>query len=159
MFLSVEPLSDEGRLFELFNALSLDAWIAASERKDDKLAAYYQRRFTPEFRVAFEARLKTDPLQNPAARPGPFIMPEYRNARLERSKELHQEASAVFTEGTEARETAEKYVRSTVLLATILFLIALAQRFKLRKVRMGLFLVAAILMVYAITTVAMYPRL
>src|SRR5262245_9439105 len=41
--------------FLLFDGLTLNAWIAAKERKDENLAAIYQRRFTSEFRVAFEA--------------------------------------------------------------------------------------------------------
>ena len=54
---------------------------------------------------------------------------------------------------------AETYVRSTVLLATILFLVAVAQRFKIRNVRRGLLLVGGILMIYALVDVALYPRL
>jgi hypothetical protein len=46
-----------------------------------------------------------------------------------------------------------------VLLATILFLIALSQRFRLRNVRLGLLAVAASLMIYELINVAMYPRL
>ena len=65
----------------------------------------------------------------------------------------------MFTEGTKARAIAENYVRSTVLLATVLFLVAIAQRFKIRNVRRGLLLVASTLMIYALVDVAMYPRL
>jgi hypothetical protein len=128
-------------------------------RKDEELAATYQRRFSPEYQVAFAAWLKTDPLTNPTAPPGPAWMPEYKNPRLAESEKLNQESAAAFTEGTESRETAEKYVRVTVLLATVLFLTAIAQRFKIRQVRLGLFLVAASLMLFAIVTVGMYPRL
>jgi hypothetical protein len=150
---------EEARQFQIYNALALNAWIEAKARKDENLVGFYQRRFTPEFRVAFEAWLKTDPLENPKAPIGPTFMPEYHNARLAEAQRLNEEATAEFTEGTEARETAEKYVRITVVLATVLFLIALAQRFKLRMVRMGLFVVATVLTGYAIVTVAMYPRL
>jgi hypothetical protein len=86
-------------------------------------------------------------------------MPEYHNARLGQVEQLNQEATAAFTEGTEARETAERYVRITVVLAMVLFLIAIAQRFKIRKVRVGLFLVASVLMVFALVTLVTYPRL
>jgi hypothetical protein len=86
-------------------------------------------------------------------------MPEYHNALLEQAARLNQEAIAAFAEGTEARDIAESYLHVTVLLATVLFLIALSQRFKLRQVRVGLFLVAAVLMVYALVTEATYPRL
>lgn len=59
----------------------------------------------------------------------------------------------------EARETGEKYVRTTVLLATVLFLIALSQRFGLLKVRAGLLLVAVTLLVISLVSIATYPRL
>ena len=150
---------EEARQFLLFDGLNLNAWIEATARKDEKLAAYYQRKFSPEFRVAFAAWLKTDPLNNPDAPPGPFVMAEFHNALLEQSKRLNTEATAAFKQGTEARETAEKYVRITVVLATVLFLIALAQRFKIRKVRFGMLVVAASLMVYALVTAGTYPRL
>jgi hypothetical protein len=41
----------------------------------------------------------------------------------------------------------------------VLFLIALSQRFRLRKVRAGLPLVAATVTVYALVNVVRYPRL
>ncbi len=150
---------EEARTLQVYDALTLNAWIEAKQRNDPNGVAMYQRRFSPEFRAAFEAWLKMDPLNNPKAPIGPAFMPEYHNARLVKAQQLGEEATAAFTEGTEARETAERYVRITVLLATILFLTALAQRFKIRKVRVGLFLVAAGLMVYALVTVGTYPRL
>jgi len=150
---------EEARQIQVYDALTLNAWITSKETNEDNLVAIHQRRFTPEFRVAFEAWLKTDPLKNTQAPIGPAFMPEYHNARLVQAQQLNEEATAAFTEGTEARERAERYVSMTVLLATILFLTALAQRFKIRKVRVGLFLVAAALMVYALVTVGTYPRL
>lgn len=86
-------------------------------------------------------------------------MPEYHNPRLAQAQKLSQEATEAFVEGTEARRQAEQYVRITVVLAIVLFIIALAQRFKIRKVRMGLLLVATALRGYGLTTLAMYPRL
>ena len=86
-------------------------------------------------------------------------MPEYHNPLLEKSVELDKEATAAFTEGTTAREISERYVRGAVLLATVLFLIALAQRFKIRHVRRGLLLVSSALIVYALYSLAIFPRL
>jgi len=149
---------DEGRQMLLFDALTLNAWLDARARQDEKLVDLYERRFTPEFRVAVDAWLKTDPLNNPQAPVRPFAMPQYHNAGLARSDQLNKEATAAFAAGTHARETSDKYVRITVLLATVLFLTAIAQRFKIRKVRVGLFFVAVAVMVYALAIVATYPR-
>jgi hypothetical protein len=76
--------------------------------------------------LAFDAWLKTDPFNKPNPCAGPAWMPEYHNTLLERSEELNQKATDVFAEGNEARQIANNYVRVTVILATVLFLIALA---------------------------------
>ena len=86
-------------------------------------------------------------------------MPEYRNPQLEEAERLNAEASATFDEGTEARETADRYVRVTVLFALVLFLVALGQRFKVRGVRLGAMAVAGGLLAYGLYTVSTLPRL
>ena len=149
----------EGGQQRLLDVIQSNEWIRARDAKNQQLADAYRDRLSAEYRVAFDAWLKTEPLTNPDAPSGPTAMPEYRNALLERAAELNSEASAAFTEGTKARAIAENYVRSTVLLATVLFLVAVAQRFKIRNVRRGLLLVASTLMIYALVDVAMYPRL
>jgi hypothetical protein len=50
-------------------------------------------------------------------------------------------------------------VRQTVLLATVLFLVAIAQRFKFRGVRVAATVLAASLMVVALVGVITLPRL
>jgi len=149
----------EGAQQRLLDVVQSNEWIRANDARNPQLADAYRDRLSREYRVAFEAWLKTNPLTNPDAPSGPTAMPEYRNALLEKAAELNQEATAAFTEGTKARVIAETYVRSTVLLATVLFLVAIAQRFRIRYVRRGLFLVATVLMVYALVDVALYPRL
>jgi hypothetical protein len=149
----------EGGQQRLLDVVTFNTWIEAYEKKDDKLATLYVHRFSPEYRLAFEAWLKTEPFAKPDPPAGPMRMPEYHNALLERSDELNDKATDAFAEGTEARHTADRYVRVTVVLAAVLFLVALAQRFKLKQVRVGLSVVAAALMLYALASVATYPRL
>jgi hypothetical protein len=149
----------EGAQQRLLDVVQSNEWIRARDAKNPQLADAYRDRLSREYRLAFEAWLKTEPLTNPSAPSGPTAMPEYRNALLERAAELNNEATASFTEGTRARAIAENYVRSTVLLATVLFLIAIAQRFRIRNVRRGLFLVASTLLLYALVDIALNPRL
>jgi hypothetical protein len=61
--------------------------------------------------------------------------------------------------GTEARHTAEEYVRATVLLALVLFLVALGQRFRVRGVRIATIALAFGLFAYGIYDLATLPRL
>lgn len=143
----------------LLDVSTFNTWIQARSAGDREVADLYVERFSPEFRAAFDAWLATDPFENPDAPPGPSFMPEYENPLLEEGAALNERARAVFDQGTEARETAEQYVRLTVILATVLFLIALSQRFKVRNVRIGVLVVAGALLVYDIVSIAGLPRL
>jgi hypothetical protein len=103
-----------------------------------------------DYREAFDEWLKLDPLNNPSATPGPAYMPGYKNPNLEEAEQLNTEAEELFTEGTEAGETAGKYVRQTVLFALVLFLIAAGQRFTQRPVRISANALAVCLLIYTL---------
>src|SRR5690242_6435312 len=107
------------------DASMFTALLQAHEDGNAKLQAIYVRRFTPDYRAAFKAWLKTDPFNNPTAPPGPAYMPSYHNPNQQEAARLNAQASATFDEGTQARENADKYVRDTVLFASVLFLVAL----------------------------------
>src|SRR4029450_5393631 len=115
-------------------------------------------RFSPDYRSAFTAWLTTDPFTNPAAPAGPGDMPQYRNAQLEGAKRLTAHAEATFEEGTAARETADKYVRLTVLFALVLFLVGMGQRFKIRGVRIAANAVAFGLLAYGLYSAFTLPH-
>jgi len=142
----------------LLDVSTFNTWIQAHEEGNERLADLYVRRFSDEYRVAFDAWLKTHPFSNPDAPAGPIFMPEYHNAQTELAATLNGQADTAFEAGTAARETADRYVRQTVLLATVLFLIAVAQRFTIRGARIAAMLVAAGLMVVALVGVASLPR-
>lgn len=67
-------------------------------------------------------------------------------------------ATVAFDEGTHAREEGDCYLRNTVLLATVLFLVALAQKFTVRKVRVALLLLCALMLVLAVVLIGTSPR-
>jgi hypothetical protein len=134
-------------------------WLEARAARNTDLEMVFVRRFTPDYRQAFDEWLKTDPLNNPSAPPGPAYMPRYKNPNLEKAKQLNSEAAELFTEGTEAGETAVKYVRLTVLFALVLFLIAAGQRFRQRPVRISANALAVCLLVYALVDLIILPRL
>jgi hypothetical protein len=141
----------------LYNASTVAAWLEAEDHGDKKLANPFERRFLPEFRPAFESWKKTDPLNNINAPAGPQLMPEYRSSKAEAAAKLNDQASEVFEQGTRGRQKADEYVRATVTLATVLLLIAISQRFKTPRVRVGLLVIAMFLLclpVYRILTLA-----
>jgi hypothetical protein len=143
---------------QLYDALTLNGWLAATLNGNRRLAAAYSARFRPEYRPASHAWLATNPLRNPAAPLGPAYMPEYHNANAARAAALEHEATNRFDAGTSARAIADKYVRTTVLLATVLFLIALSQRFSFMPVRAALIGVSLLVLAFAVGSLASYPR-
>jgi hypothetical protein len=141
------------------NATMLTAWLQARSSGDAELQSMLVRRFTPDYRAAFDAWLKLDPIHNESAPPGPGYMPEFHNPNLDEAKRLNEEASTTFEQGTEAREIADLYVRDTVLFASILFLVAIAQRFKVRGARLATNALAIALLFYTLMGMSTRPHL
>ena len=139
--------------------MTFNNWILAKHANDLPLQRLYERRFSPEFKIAFDAWLKTHPETNPNAPPGPTWMPEYDNHLLDQGQRIDDEATGVFTEGSDDRAIAEDYVRNSLLLAMVLVLIAMAQRFRVRQVRIAVLIVASVLIAFVLATVVRYPRL
>jgi hypothetical protein len=141
-------------------------WLQARSSGDAKTQGIFVRRFSPEYRTAFNAWLETDPFGDRApafinanAPPGPSSMPEYRNPSNEEATRLNDDASTIFEHGTDARDNAEKYVAATVLFATVLFLVAIAQRFKTHAVRVVANVAAGCLLAGVLVAVARLPRI
>jgi hypothetical protein len=143
----------------LFNTNNLDAWVTATTQGDETAADIFARRYTPNYAIAFDAWLETKPLTNPNAPPGPIYMPQYESPLDDKAAELDRKASEAFEEGASSRETGEGYVRVTVFLAMVLFLIAMSQRFKIRNVRTGLICVAVVFLAGALALILSYPHL
>jgi hypothetical protein len=143
---------------QLYDASVFSFWLQAKASGNREAVQLFERRFRPEFRPAFNAWLATQPFTNPKAPPGPQVMPQYHNGQAAKQRVYEARATRDFELGTTAREHGDKYVRNTLLLATVLFLTALAQRFTVRGVRLSLLGLSAILLVLALYFVGTYPR-
>jgi hypothetical protein len=144
--------------YAIYNTTVLDNWIQASTLREEKLAAILHGRFTPNFRVAFDAWIQLDPFTNPNAPLGPRYMPQYKDPQAVQGQALSDQSTAAFDAGVTGREHGEGYVRATVILAMVLFLIALGQRFKIKQVRVGVLVGAGMFLAYAAFLVARLPR-
>jgi hypothetical protein len=143
----------------IYNAGNFTAWLQAYDAGDKSLQDLLERRFTPEYKKAFDAWVAIDGMHDPTAPPGPRYMAEYEDPLTEKAAEQNKEASHAFDLGVDYRATGEHYVRITVVLAAVLFLIAIGQRFKVRGVRYAVNIVAGIFLVYCLYLFAIYPHL
>jgi hypothetical protein len=132
----------------LYDSSTFSAWLTADAANNTTLTNLFERRMRPEYKVAFDAWLKLDPLHNPSAPPGPAFMPQYHNAAAQQAAKLDSQATSAFDAGNHSRDVGDQYVRITVLMAVVLFLTALSQRFTFRNVRLGIIGVALLVLVF-----------
>jgi hypothetical protein len=116
------------------------------------------RRFRPELRVAFDAWLATDPDTNPDTPAGPQAMPEYVEPDVVRAERLKERGEELFAEGSEHGEDADDYVRTTVYLATVLFLVGISTHFPVRVARYGLLTIAGVIVVFSVVRLITLPK-
>lgn len=132
------------------DSASFNAWFTAfvaGNATDERLAV---KRMRPGYRPAFKAWLATDPAHNPNAPPGPAYMPQYVIPQDAAVNVYDARADAAFAKGSAAGSTSDKYIRDTVFLATVLFLVGISGHFRIRQARLGLIAVGALLLVFAV---------
>jgi hypothetical protein len=140
-----------------FDSSTFEAWFAAYTAHNRQAMTLAEHRFRPAFRVAFEAWLATNPATNPNAPRGPTYMPQYRQPGIRKGKALDEQADAAFAAGASSGETSDKYVRTTVFLASVLFLVGISTRFPVRGGRYALVALGAVLLVVSLVQLTQLP--
>ena len=140
-----------------FDSSTFEAWFTAYTAHNQPAMALAEHRFRPGFRVAFSAWRATKPETNPNAPRGPTYMPQYRQPGLAEGKALDRQADEAFAAGATAGERSDKYVRTTVFLASVLFLVGISTRFPLRAGRYALVGLGAVLLVVSVVQLAQLP--
>jgi hypothetical protein len=140
-----------------FDSSTFDAWFAAYSTRNEQAMAIAERRFRPQFGAAFDAWRATEPETNPNAPPGPTYMPQYRQPGLARATELDGQADEAFAKGSTEGNRSDKYIRTTVFLASVLFLVGISTHFPLRGVRYALVGVGGALLVFSLVQLAQLP--
>jgi hypothetical protein len=146
-----------GSRHDRLDSVSFNAWFSAFSAGNSTAERLAEKRLRPGYRHAFMAWLATDPAHNVAAPPGPSYMPQYVIPQEAASKAYDAQADAEFTKGTHAGATADKYVRGTVFLATVLFLVGISSHFALHQARYGLVAVGSLILVFSVVQLLGLP--
>src|SRR5262245_2929763 len=141
-----------------FDASTCNAWFSAYSTRNEQAMRIAERRFRPEFHRAFLAWRATDPESNPRAPKGPTYMPQYRQPGLALAAALDRQADREFAAGDEAGVDSDKYVRVTVFLAVVLFLVGISAHFPLRSARYGLIGFGTLLLIVALVQLSLLDR-
>jgi hypothetical protein len=142
-----------------FDSSTFNAWYIAFTLNSPQKEAIAVRRFRPAFRVAFNAWMATDPLHNLHAPPGPTYMPQYKLPEQAKASALDSAATTKFDAGNHAGLVADNYVRITVFLAAVLFLVGIGSSFKLTGVRYALVIFGSVLLIVSLTLILRQPNL
>ena len=140
-----------------FDASTFNAWFIAFTLNSPQKEAIAIHRFRPEFLVAFNAWMATNPLHNPHAPPGPTYMPQYKLPAQAQAQAYNNESAAAFQAGNSAATTGDNYVRITVFLAAVLFLVGIGSSFKLPGVRYALVAFGSALLIFSIVLILQQP--
>ena len=143
----------------IYDSDTFDSWLAAKLDGKEEAAGFFERRFRDEYRPAFAAWIGTDPFKNAQAPPGPIFMPEYHNAKHEQFLGLNKQAAEIADRGTKSGETGDEYVRITVLLATVLLITAIGQRFRFKAVRIVFMIIAFLMLCLPLLRLLLLPRI
>ena len=143
----------------IYDSDTFNSWLAARLDGKAESAEFFERRFRDEYRPAFAAWMKADPFNNTQAPPGPIFMFEYHNARHEQFLGLTKQAAEMADQGTKSGETGDQYVRITVLLATVLLITAIRQRFRFKAVCVLFMILAWLLLCLPFWQLLVLPRI
>jgi hypothetical protein len=134
-----------------------NAWFTAYISHHATGMRIAENRFRPEYDIAFKAWLATHPFTNPNAPRGPQQMPQYHPTGQADAKLLDAHADDLYRHGETAADTSDDYIRVTVILASVLFLVGISTQFPIRGVRYGLIAVGATLLVFAVGDILSLP--
>jgi hypothetical protein len=157
--LRIEGSQANADAFDLrnFDSSTFESWFAAYIARNETAMRLAEHRFRPDFKAAFDAWRATKPETNPEAPRGPTFMPQYKQPGLAQAHALDDQAKAAFLDGEKDGSTADKYVRLTVFLASILFLVGISTHFPYRGVRYGLIGVGIALLVLSLVQLSRLP--
>jgi hypothetical protein len=142
-----------------FDSGTFNAWYIAFTLNNKRKEEIAVHRFRPAFRIAFDAWMATDPVHNKHAPPGPTYMPQYKLPAMAQANALDRAADAKFNEGNTAGKVGDNYVRITVFLAAVLFLVGIGSSFKLHGIRYALVAFGSVLLILSIVLILQQPGL
>ncbi len=133
------------------------AWVDAYARREDRLAAFYRRRFRPEFAPAVDAWVATRPLRHADAPLTPFAMPQYTLAAREEAARL---AAAADDQSARVRlyiQRSTNYVLAVVLFAATLFFAGMSAKLPSPRLRLALLVMGVVVFAGALVWIATSP--
>lgn len=125
--------------------------------QEGTLSAFYFDRMREEFKVALDAWLATDPLNDTEAPPSPFAMAEYRLAAADEAEDLVDEAEEHRQAALGANQNGDNYVLTTVGFALVIFFAGVSSKLDAQRNRWIALTMAMVLFTAALVIALILP--
>jgi hypothetical protein len=135
-----------------------NSWMTERFRGDSTLRRFLEQRFRPEFKVAFDEWIRSDPLHSPTAAPTPFVLPSYHLRAADSALMYEARADSAENLSAHANKTSDAYVLTAVVLATVMFFAGTAHQTKVPQLRIFLLGLASAACVAAVIRIFTLPR-
>ncbi len=133
-------------------------WVNADAAGDTELAEFYNARFRPEFRPAFDAWLATEPLTSAEAPPTPFAMEEeYQLQARTDAERLDAEAEVMSATVRLNIQRSANYVLGVVMFAVALFFAGMSTKLQSPVLRKVLLVVGSLVFLGTAVWVGTFP--
>jgi len=136
-----------------------ERWLDLETTGDQTLANLHAAQFQGPLRIAFDAWLTQDPLNNPNAIPTPLKMPQYHQAEAQRAARLETNADHLIEDGSTARDRADEYVLITVFFASVLFFAGISLRISKDRLRISVLGLGVAFLLYGVVQIFLLPTL
>lgn len=133
------------------------AWVDAYARDEETLAAFYRRRFRPEFAPAVDAWVATRPLREVDAPLTPFVMPQYTLAARDEAARLEAAAEVQAANVRLYIQRSTNYVLAVVLFAATLFFAGMSAKLPSPRLRLALLVMGLVVFACALAWIATSP--
>lgn len=133
----------------ILDNVAFNGYLVAVSNHDQKLIDYYKNSFRPEMKTAFDAWLRTNPLNGTGEKStSPFDLPEYqRPSDNEKVISFLQLADEKSQNADKMSSIASNYVYLTTLFASISFLEGIGRVFASKKMQMIFLIMGAVFFV------------
>jgi hypothetical protein len=85
-------------------------------------------------------------------------MPQYHQPELVQANPLDARADSHYARGEAAGSNADGYVRTTVYLASVLFLVGISGHFRVRAARLGLIGIGGVILAFSCVLLILAPK-
>lgn len=141
---------------ENINRQNFNSWWTAYLLEDQEGMEFAETLFRPGFLAPFEQWIAQGGPENKAL-DSPFALESYQRPLVAEGEKKLNEANNLQAEGVAKGVHADEYVRITVFLAGILFLVGISSTFTFRKVRYALIAVGGVLLILAFWQILTLP--